>query len=74
MSRNLDDTNVKDKVIEKYGQQVGEKLYQVLKELEKETEANVRTRFEQAVKEELGEDAAKKIDYGLLGQWISLGG
>jgi chaperonin GroEL (HSP60 family) len=70
MSRNLDETNVKDQVIEKYGKEAGEKIYQVLKELDE----NVRMSFEKAIKEQLGEDAAAEIDYGLLRQWISLGG
>ena len=73
MSRSLDDTSVKQQVIDKYGQKAGEKLYQVLKDLQGETKANIRTRFEEAVKKELGEKAAAEIDYDVLMQWVTFG-
>jgi uncharacterized protein YqeY len=73
MNRSLDDTSVKQQVIDKYGQEAGEKLYQVLKVLKSETDANIKKRFEEAVRGELGEKAAAEIDYDVLMQWISIG-
>jgi hypothetical protein len=73
MKSNPDDATVKQQIIDKYGQEVGEKLYQIIKELKSETVVNVRERLEELVKEELGEKAAAEIDYDVLMQWISIG-
>ena len=84
MTDKLDNTNVKDQVIAKYGRDAGEKIYQVLKELD----ANVVERFEQVFKEQVGKDAKEDelplpfqavLAYyfhtsdgtSLTGQWVS---
>lgn len=69
MTSNPDDATVKQKIIDLYGEVVGEKLFQIIKELSPAT----KKQLEEAVKGELGEEQAAKIDYDVLMQWISIG-